>query len=122
MGSFQLISVTPHKVLCPAYDNGVRCLHPVEEDGHQREDKHERSVELTCDFLSIYQLIQAGGYNGSSVDVFPGFAWWPHPLPQFLPRLFQACYAPLLTWGKLTILIGIMDSRSLGGEREEESR
>lgn len=71
----------PPKVLCPAYDNGVRRLHPMEEDGHQREDKHERSVKLTCDFLSIHQLIQAGGYSGSSVYAFPGFAWGPHPLP-----------------------------------------
>lgn len=47
-------------------DNGVRCLHPMEEDGNQREDQHERSIEFTCNFL-----------------------------------------------GKLTILTGIMDSRSL---------
>lgn len=42
----------PPKVLCPAYDNGVRCLHPMEEDGNQREDQHERSIEFTCNFLS----------------------------------------------------------------------
>lgn len=93
----------------------------MEEDGNQREDQHERSIELTCDFLSIYQLIQAGGDNGPSAYAFPGFAWWPHPLPSCLPRLFQTCY-PLFTWGKLTILIGIMDSRSLGEERRYESR
>lgn len=61
---------SPHplpQVPYPAYNNGVRCLHPMEEDGNQREDQHERSVELTCDFLSIYQLIQVGGDNGSSV-------------------------------------------------------
>lgn len=71
----QLSTQPPPKVLCPAYDNGVRCLHPVEENGNQCEDQHERSIELTSDFLSIYQLIQAGGYNGSSVCSFLGFAW-----------------------------------------------
>lgn len=30
----------------------------MEEDSDQGEDQHERSIELTCDFLSIYQLIQ----------------------------------------------------------------
>ena len=89
--AFNLVQPPP-KVLCPAYNNGVRCLHPMEEDGNQREDQHERSIEFTCDFLSIYQLIQAGGYNGSSVYVFLGFAWWPHPLPSCLPQLFQTCY------------------------------
>ena len=72
-GNFLLSSATP-KVLYLAYDNGVRCLHPVEEDGNQREDQHERSVELACDFLSIYQVIQAGEDNGSSVYSFPGSA------------------------------------------------
>lgn len=94
----------------------------MEENGNQREDQHERSIEFTCDFLSIYQLIQAGGYNGSSVLGLPRLCRVAPPptlisppaLPDMLPWVF--------TWGKLTILIGIMDSRSLGEERRDESQ
>lgn len=45
----------------------------------------------------------------------------PTLFPSAFPLLFQSCYPPL-TWGKLTIFTGIMDSRSLGEERRDESR
>lgn len=87
----------------------------MEENGNQCEDQHERSIELTSDFLSKYQLIQ-----GTMALLFIPSQVWPGD-PTLCPRaspgwLFQSCY-PLFTWGKLTILMGIMDSRSLGEER-----
>lgn len=110
----------PPQGLCLAYDNGIRCLHPMEEDGHQCEDQHERSIELTCDFLSIHNTFRL---EAAMPLLFTPSQAWPGSPPStpMPPPPLQTCLS-LVTWGKLTILTGIMDSRSLGEERRDEGR
>lgn len=33
------------------YNDGVRGLHPMQKDGHQRENQHEGSIQLACNLL-----------------------------------------------------------------------
>lgn len=46
----------------------------------------------------------------------------PSPPSALVPPPALPVMLPLFTWGKLTILTGIMDSRSLGEERRGEMR
>lgn len=71
----------PPPALCPAYDNGVRSLHPMEEDSNQCEDQHEGSVELTGDFLSVHNTFRLGAGPGGphSTRYLPGSAHMPFP-------------------------------------------
>lgn len=54
--------------LVGSYDDGSWSLHAVQQDGHQSEDQHQRTVQLTCNLLQRKDKL-SGQKPGSWPDV-----------------------------------------------------
>lgn len=99
------------KILCHTYNNGDKCLYPMKEDSNQDEDQHEKSVELTWIFCQNTKSFRLE----DKIDLLPV----PSQALPSRPTFCQTWHS-LITWRKLTVLLGSWTAADL--ERKGEIR